>query len=414
MPEDNAELFVTAFRGYDKAQVEDVVTALKAELDRRAVELDRQAAVEANLTEELRQKSIEVDAASARAEEAEQRLDRLAAEIQEIPLAESTDGESKAAPRIEFEEILRVAEEQANSVISNAVEQGEKFVAEARVEVKKLKEDTAAEAEAIRQRAEHELAQAQIRIETERTANQARIEQQLAEAADQVAQAEREAAAIRSEAERDAGNIRQIAETEAAEVRADAERVITEARAKQLEYETGLTRREDQAQQEFLALHNEAVAHSERIVKDANEKVQRALDHARRIEDNAKAFEESARAQAASAIASAEARSVQIIEGARDRAQVIVDAVISHTKEVSRDAEDRARNLRVQQQALSSFLNEVGTLVTGLENYQRGAVSAADEFLASSPELTELAEVETDEEATATKQITTNASSSES
>ncbi len=370
MSDENTEIFSTAFRGYDKEQVDGMIASLRYELEQRAAE-------DASAQEEVRRIRLQLDAATVRADEAEDRLERLAAEIQEAPMP---DADSDAhAPRVEFEEILRVAEEQANNVITNAVEQGEKFVTEARAEVGKLRAEAEAEAEAVRQRAEHELAQARIRIETERTANQARIEQELADALDKVAQSEREAVTIKSEAERDAANIRQIAETEAAESRVIAERIVSEARAKQLEYETALTRREDQAQQEFLSIHNQAVAHSERIVKDANEKVQRALEHAKRIEDNAKAFEESARTQAEHVLAKADVRAKEIIDGSRDRAQAIVDTVIGHTKGVVRDAEDRARTLRAQQQTLSSFLTEVGTLVVGLEDYQRSTTDEADE-----------------------------------
>lgn len=368
MSEENTELFSTAFRGYDKYQVDEMIASLRADLE-------RQLAAEASAAEGLRRMGFELDAANSRAREAEERLERLAAEIQEIPVAGSEPAEGVSAPRIEFEEILRVADEQANTVITNAVEQGEKFVAEAQAEVAKLRADAEAEAASIRQRAEHELAQTQIRIETERTANQARIEQDLASVQDKVEQAEREAAAIKSEAERDAANIRQIAEAEVAAIRAESERIVAEARAKQLEYETALTRREDQAQQEFLALHNQAVAHAERIVKDANDKVGRALEHSQRIEERTEAYERSARTQAESVRAAADVRAGEIIDGARTRAQAIVNTVILHTKDVARDAEDRARALRVQQQTLSSFLTEVGTLVTGLEDYQRGSVA---------------------------------------
>lgn len=362
------EPFATAFRGYDKPQVDDYLGQLRREVEQRAAE-------EASAKEALRRTNLQLEAANVRADEAEDRLERLAAEIQEIPLP-TDESAAGSTPRVEFEEILRVAEEQANTVITNSVAQGEKFVAEAKAEVAKLRAEAEAEAEAIRQRAEHELAQARIRIDTERAAAQAQIEQDLAVAAGSVEQTERESAAALAEAERDAAAIRQAAETDAAEARAAAERIVSDARATQLEHETALTRREDQAQQEFLALHNQAVAHAERIVKDANESVQRALDHAKRIEESAKVYEQSARAQAAHTLASADTQAAERLESARSRAQAIVDTIVLHSKEVTRDAEDRARGLRVQQQKLSSFLTEVGSLVTTIA---ADGPSAADE-----------------------------------
>ncbi len=367
MSEYGADDFPLAFRGYEKEHVDRFIRQLKDRIDLAETQ-------NSLVSEDVRRLQGEVMAANARADDAEGRLERLAAEVHTLEQGQQED----AAPRVEFEQILRVAEDQANEMIANAVKQGEKFTQEARAEAEKIIQDAQDEAGQIRQQAQHELEQARIRIETEQTAARAQIEQDAAVAAQEVQQAQQEAAATHSEAERDAAAIRARAEADAQQVSEQAQRQAAEARARQLEFETALTRREDQAQQEFLALHNQAVAHSERIIQDANEKVQRALEHSQRVETNAKAFEAAAHAQADSVIANARTRAGEIIEGARARAQAIIDTVVAHAKAAGQDAEDRARSLRAQQQSLQSFLTEVNGLVGGIEDYQRSTALADD------------------------------------
>ena len=117
------------------------------------------------------------------------------------------------------------------------------------------------------------------------------------------------------------------------------------------------------AQQEFLVLHNQAVAHAERITTDANEQVTASLEHAQRISAKADGYEKLMRSQAQAIEADAQVRAREILERARVKSQKIVDAVTGHTSTVLRDAEDRARQLRWQQQQLTSFMAEVRELI---------------------------------------------------
>ena len=81
-------------------------------------------------------------------------------------------------------------------------------------------------------------------------------------------------------------------------MRSEAERILRDARARQLELEAAAKRRQEEAQQEFLRLHNHAIQHAERITGDANDKVASALQHANHIAEQAQAFEDLSRAQA--------------------------------------------------------------------------------------------------------------------
>ncbi|MCG3024517.1 hypothetical protein KZ310_35000, partial [Escherichia coli] len=76
--------------------------------------------------------------------------------------------------------------------------------------------------------------------------------------------------------------LRALVNRETSLARAEAEEAVREHRMRGLELEESLTRRQDDAQQEFLVLHNQAVAHAERITQDANDQVDSSLEHAQR------------------------------------------------------------------------------------------------------------------------------------
>ncbi|KQS05880.1 hypothetical protein ASG00_07760 [Microbacterium sp. Leaf351] len=163
--------------------------------------------------------------------------------------------------------------------------------------------------------------------------------------------------------------------------------------ARVLEFEEALTRRQDDAQQEFLVLHNQAVAHAERITSDANEQVAASLDHAQRISAKADDYEKLMRAQASQIEADSQLRARETVDKAKLKAQKIVDSVIGHTTTVLRDAEDRTRQLRWQQQQLTSFMAEVRELIRP----ETGVISEEPEFAAETESATE--EASTTEEA---------------
>ena len=146
-------------------------------------------------------------------------------------------------------------------------------------------------------------------------------------------------------------------------MRAKADRDVREMTARVLEFEESLTRRQNDAQQEFLVLHNQAVAHAERITSDASEQVEAALEHARRIASRADDHERLARAQAQQMEASARVHAREILDDAREKAQRIADAITGHASSVLRSTEDRTRDLRWQQQQLDSFLSEMDELM---------------------------------------------------
>lgn len=374
----DAASFPTVFRGYDRAAVDAALVALMADADARRADADaltRQLETaqqqEHERTDELarlqaRVAQLESDLAvqSARADNAEDKVQTLSAEFVSSAAESSHERER-------FEDVLRVAEDQASVIIKNASVQAERLLQAAREEIAAQRAAAHADIETVRAQAATDAAQARLTIDTELTAHTAQLEREAAHAAEKVAQAEQEAAAIRTEAEKGAAALRALVSRETEQLRAEAEDAVREQRLRALEFEEALSRRQDDAQQEFLMLHNQAVAHAERITQDANDQVAASLEHAQRITAKADDFDKLMRAQAQQHEADARLRSREILDRASVKAQKIIDTVTGHSQSVLRDAEDRARALRWQQQQLTSFMSEVKELL-------RTEVAAAD------------------------------------
>ncbi|MBS1906568.1 MAG: cell division initiation protein [Actinobacteria bacterium] len=376
--------FTIGFRGYDKTEVDAHLTALKEELrratdstaksdERHRAELDRVRAqvekaaeqqraelVEAGKANEDRVAQLETDLATANAKIAES-----AQQIQSLStaLAGSQEDIDEATSRSQFETVLRVAEEQASVLIQNAAVQAERLLDAARDEAAATRAELDADVARIKAQAERDADQVRLKMETEFTAHTAQVEREAAHAAEKVNHAEQEAHAIRSEAEKGAAALRAMVTRETTDLRVSAEREVREMNARVLEMEESITRRQDDAQQEFLVLHNQAVAHAERITADANEQVASSLAHSERISAKADDYERLMRSQANAIEAEAQVRARETLDRARTKSQKIVDMVTAHTANVVRDADDRARQLRWQQQQLTSFMAEVRELI---------------------------------------------------
>ncbi|MEV8250232.1 cell division initiation protein [Microbacterium sp. NPDC076768] len=369
-PNDQQDTFTIGFRGYDKGEVDSALSSLRNQLKQIAADLAAAQSGEADAIKAVRNEAqeerearealeSELTAANAKIAEAEQQVATLTSELVDAP---QPNGE-EAPSRQQFEAILRVAEEQANVLIQNAAVQADRLMTSAREEVTAQRAEADADSERITAQAQRDADQVRLKMDTEYTAHEARIEREAAHAAEKVNQAAQEATAIRTEAEKGAAALRSLVTRETTQLRADAEREVREMNARVLEFEETLTRRQDDAQQEFLVLHNQAVAHAERITNDANEQVAASLEHAQRISARAEDYERLTRTQAQAIEADAQVRAREILDRARVKSQKIVDSVTNHTTAVLHDAEDRTRQLRWQQQQLSSFMAEVKELI---------------------------------------------------
>lgn len=360
------QAFDQAFRGYDREQVDTAISSLRGELDTLRGEGETAALATEARVQHL---SEDLDAAVSRADQAEARMLRLAQQVQTLDEDEGDDeaaeGEAEEGrqTRVRFAEILRVAEDQASTLVTNASTSAERILDDANAERDRIRKEAQEEAARVLQEAQHEAELARRRSETEQTAHSARLETELGSLGEKVSQADRESQVLLGEAERAAAAMRAQAQRETDDLKLDADRIVREAKARRVELDAAITRRQDDAQQEFLRLHSQAVSHAERITGDANDKVASALAHATHVAEQSEAYEQLSKAQAAQIEASAKARASSMLDEARQRSQSIVDTVTKHTKDVLRDAEDRTRSLRYQQTQLHGFMAEVQSLM---------------------------------------------------
>ncbi|GAA1707407.1 hypothetical protein GCM10009808_26740 [Microbacterium sediminicola] len=411
--EHGAHPFTVGFRGYDRGEVDMALATLNANLQRATLDLqavkaeqaaereriqsehenalaaaraeaeDAASAARADGATELEQLRADLTTTQAKLSDAEERITALSGDI----LEGTPDADGEGSTRQQFEAVLRVAEEQASQLIQNAAVQAERLLEASRDEIAAARTQLDMDRARIISEAESDADQARLRIETEYTAHEARIQRESAHATEKVTQAEQEAATIRTEAEKGAAALRAMVTRETTQQRADAERDVREMNARVLEFEESLTRRQDDAQQEFLALHNQAVAHAERITNDANEQVAASLEHAQRISAKAEDYEKLIRAQAGQIDADAQLRARETMSRAQAKAQKIVESVTAHTNTVLRDAEDRTRQLRWQQQQLTSFMAEVRELIRPDGPMSSDvAATASDQTPSDSPE----------------------------
>lgn len=213
-PRDRQGAFTVGFRGYDKAEVDSALAALRNQLKQAAADVAEAQAREEEAVETVREEErkarealeSELAAANAKASDAEQQVATLTSELVDTP---QPDGE-EAPSRQQFEAILRVAEEQANVLIQNAAVQADRLMTSAREEVTAQRAEAEADAERIKDQAQRDADQVRLKMDTEYTAHEARIEREAAHAAEKVNQAAQEATAIRTEAEKGAAALRSL------------------------------------------------------------------------------------------------------------------------------------------------------------------------------------------------------------
>lgn len=372
----SGESFNTAMRGYNKAEVDGVLAEMRRLVDSNrntANDLSKQlAAAEARADDaeaKVADQQVALKKHTKNAGDHDAQLKVLQAELAtahdkiETLSNELMDSESSSEGKKRFDEVLRIAEEQAGIIIKNAAAQGDRLIAAAREEIDARRADSLAEAQTTREQAEQDAAAIRLKMETEQTAHQTQLDRERTHSTEMVSRADKEAAAIRAEADKGAATLRKMVARETELQRAEAEEAVREQRLRALELEEAHQRRTEEHQQEFLTLHNQAVAHAERITTDANAQVQASLDHASRVQSKAEDHDRLMRAQSKQIQADAQVRAREIVDRAHERARRITELVNKHATFALRDSEDRASELRRQQSMLQNFQYEIAELM---------------------------------------------------
>jgi cell division septum initiation protein DivIVA len=215
--------FATSFRGYDRDEVDLAIQALN----------QRVAGGSAQIASLLEQ----VAHMQARLDKAEKQRQALSDEIK----GASTPGEGNP----KFQEILRIAEEEAHTIISNATTHGKRILEGAHEDAQKRIAEAQAEANLLLAQAQQDAEQARINIEDDLEAHAVRMEREDALIVEKLAQAQREADSIREQAQEDATALKAQTNQEITEERARAEASLRELLARATAVEESLVRRQE-------------------------------------------------------------------------------------------------------------------------------------------------------------------------
>lgn len=347
--------FPTALRGYDKGAVEDALRDLRKEI----LSLSAQ---NSQLASELR--------------EAQGKLGSALNQLKEVGEPSYAGVGAKAAL------VLSTSEEMAARLLSEAHTERERLLAQAQSEIEEIRNEAKGYYDAL-------VAEAQRRAE--RVMGQARVDSD-----DLIKTARDQAALLTSEANREAGATRGATATEVAKLRANArrdteslkarvERDLAErkllayrdntreldlARANELvaeqariDLELELTARRHEAENEYLAKHQEAVAATQRYLDDANQQLSLALTRVNAARLEAETLEAAARSTTKGLIDQARAKGEGIIAVAEAEARNLLSEATLKSAVRVREAEARLSQLYVEQESASIYLKNLKALV---------------------------------------------------
>src|ERR671916_221044 len=361
--------FTIVLRGYERTQVDMFIERLHARID----ELSDTVAKSKNGTTDARDRINELERKVA--EQAKQLEERAQPTL------------SGLGTRVE--QLLRLAEEQAKEHRGESKREAEKLIAAAHLESKEVVEKARAVATAVKTAAERE-AKA-TRDSAEREANELRnttrreVETMRAEAerettqlrtttdhevAEHRATAEREIATIRATAEREIIELRNVASREAEEKRAAASKLLTKAKEKReaelqaLELE--LAERREKAEREEGERHDAAMAATQKLVAEAEQRAKAADTRAKEIDRAAEQRRRDSDAESNDILDKAKSYADRTVTDAKSEADQLVFEAKTHAEVTKQAAEREVAELTRQRDAVTGQLTQLREMLSGL------------------------------------------------
>ena len=358
---DNSE-FQLVFRGYDKDEVDAAVSAMREELD-HVRDYNYKAASEVEF--------LKSEIASLK-----QRLKRDA-------------GTGYAELGAQFEQTLRVAEEQARKLMTDAGQDALRVRETAKAEAEQLSRKAEAAVQKLLSDAESRAKEA--RLEAERTSVEilAQAKTQEAEATEKIVHAQREASAIRSEGERYAAELRASVHRETEEARALATELAQRTAQSRVDLEAELKAKRDEGEQEALRIYESAVRQAQQANEDANKAVAEASKLAAELNSEAERYLRDAKVTAANATEDAQRNAGNLINQSRRRAELLARKAEAFANAVIVDGQDRLARWESEANEIEDFLNTLKSLMSTESMVAADETLAQSELEGSSPSITD-------------------------
>ncbi|MEY4423092.1 MAG: hypothetical protein RLZZ258_195 [Actinomycetota bacterium] len=331
------EQFTIAFRGYEKEEVDRVLAELRAEL------------------EHVREYNY-----SASSE-----VEMLKAEIEAL----KTKAKKNAAPGYaelgaQFEQTLRLAEEQAKKLVSDAGQDAIRIRETAKAESEQLTRKAQAKADKLISEAETKLNES--RLDAERLAAEilSVAKTRESEAAEKIGTAQREAAAIKSEGERYAAEMRAQVHRETEEARALATELSQKTAQARVELEAEVRAKRDEAEQEGLRLYQTAVTEAQAVTDEANTTLAEASARAAQLISEADRISREAQEQSAQLIEDSNRTATNLINQSRRRSEALTRKAEYFANATIRESEERLSRMKSERVEIEEFLGTLRNMMT--------------------------------------------------
>jgi cell division septum initiation protein DivIVA len=331
------ETFDIVMRGYDRAQVDTTI-------------------------EEMR---VENEHLSAYNESAVTEIANLKAEIEVLKTQIRNSGQTGyAALGAQFEQTLRLAEEQAKKLIADAGQDAVRIRDEARGAADLNTRTAKDKADRIIQEAEIKVEEAKFEVERKVNTSLQNAIARETEAAEKIQTAERESAAIKSDGERYAAELRAQVHRETEQARALATELSQRTAQARIDLEAELKAKRDESEQESLRIYQAAVAQAQvqseegaKSLAEATARASELLAEADRVSREARAFQDGTREDA-------NKRATDLINQSRRRAESLSRKAQGYADNAVKDARERLTKLTDEREQVTEFLESMDKLMS--------------------------------------------------
>ncbi len=314
-----------------------------------------------DVTRALAEMSSRVERVEADRVSAQKTAERL---VRELAEARATLKRASSKPTFAdlgsaFEQTLRVAEEQAGKMVKDAAAEATVLRENARAAGERLTRSSRLQAEKLVSEAEGKAEE--LRVESDRRATElfATAEAKTIQASTSTETAQRRAAGVISDAQREAADIHSALHHETEDVKMELSTLRQIAEREQLRIVREIRITADQDERDRLALHEEAVAHVQRVTEESTLRVLDASNLAAQMSADAEEYLSSARHDSEAILTSARKTATGVLSRARQRAEILATRYNEHASAVLADAEQRMAWLEEQRQALEGFALEL-------------------------------------------------------
>lgn len=263
-----------------------------------------------------------------------------------------------------FEQTLRVAEQQADKLVSDAVADANVIRESARAAAEMLTRTSRTKATEIINKAEAKIEEQRLDVEREISRLSLEADTLVLQAQTLKETASRKEAALIAEVERDAAEERSRLHQELEDIRAELDTLRQIAEREQLRIEREIKLAMEEAEQNRLTRHEEAVE----LVKQQNLQAMELQQAARLEADNLKEqtdeYLEKTQLDADALLIAARETATNLINRARSRAETLALLFDEHTEKMLVNADSRRDQLERQREAMREFSLELKALAS--------------------------------------------------